>query len=90
MKFLFLFLDGVGLSDDDPESNPFAKASMPYLERLLDGHKLLADVPPVETKRATLLALDTALNVEGMPQSATGQATPRWWVSIMDRNRTPK
>jgi 2,3-bisphosphoglycerate-independent phosphoglycerate mutase len=75
MKFLFLFLDGVGLNSDDPEINPLAKASMPHLEGLLDGHRLVAGVPPVETERATLLALDTTLGVEGMPQSATGQAT---------------
>ena len=75
MKFLFLFMDGVGLSADDPEINPLAKASMPYLEGLLDGHRLLAGVPPLETERATLLSLDTTLGVAGMPQSATGQAT---------------
>jgi 2,3-bisphosphoglycerate-independent phosphoglycerate mutase len=75
MKFLFLFLDGVGLNADDPEINPLAKASMPYLESLLNGQRLVADVPPVEAERASLLALDTTLDVEGMPQSATGQAT---------------
>ena len=67
-------MDGVGLNANDPENNPLAKANMPYLEGLLDGHKLLADVPPLETARATLLALDTTLGVAGMPQSATGQA----------------
>jgi hypothetical protein len=74
MKFLFLFLDGVGLDDDDTENNPFAKASMPNLEALLDSHKLVAEVAPLETTRATFLSLDTTLGKEGMPQSATGQA----------------
>jgi hypothetical protein len=75
MKFLFLFLDGVGLTDDNAEINPFAKASMPNLEALLEGHKLVSQVAPLDTTRATFLSLDTNLGVEGMPQSATGQAT---------------
>jgi hypothetical protein len=75
MKFLFLFMDGVGLSDDNADINPFAKASMPNLEALLNGHRLVAQVAPLETARATFLSLDTNLGVEGMPQSATGQAT---------------
>ena len=73
MKFLFLFMDGVGLSDDDPESNPFAKAEMPNLEALLGGHKLLDGLAPYSNERVTLLALDPNMGVEGLPQSATGQ-----------------
>ena len=53
MKFLFLFMDGVGLNGNNPNINPLAKASMPNLEALLDGHKLLAGVPPLETTRAS-------------------------------------
>jgi hypothetical protein len=75
MKFLFLFMDGVGLNVDDPEVNPLAKANMPNLRKLLGGNCLVEGVAPLETERATLLALDTNLDVEGMPQSATGQAT---------------
>ena len=74
MNFLFLFMDGVGLNGDDPDINPLAGAKMPNLEALLDGHKMISGVPPLETERATLLSLDPNLGVEGMPQSATGQA----------------
>ncbi len=80
-KILFLFLDGVGLGKDDPETNPFARASMPNLEKLLDQHKLLADGSHlnssailVDTERATLLAIDACMGIEGFPQSASGQA----------------
>jgi 2,3-bisphosphoglycerate-independent phosphoglycerate mutase len=74
MKILFLFLDGVGLGSDDPARNPFARASMPTLQNLLAGQRLLANVVPLESPRASLLALDACLGVAGLPQSATGQA----------------
>jgi len=75
MRFLFLFLDGVGLGNDDPEVNPLAKAEMPHLQELLDGKRLLAASAPLITKRATLTAIDACLGIPGLPQSATGQAT---------------
>jgi 2,3-bisphosphoglycerate-independent phosphoglycerate mutase len=75
MNFLFLFMDGIGLGPDTPETNPLATASMPYLNSLLEGRKLVAGVPPLETDRASLLALDPNMNVSGLPQSATGQAS---------------
>jgi 2,3-bisphosphoglycerate-independent phosphoglycerate mutase len=74
MRVLFIFLDGVGLGDDDARKNPLARAHMPTLERLLAGRKLIAHSAPTETKHATLLSLDAGLGVEGLPQSATGQA----------------
>jgi hypothetical protein len=75
MKFLFLFLDGIGLGDDNPNNNPFARVLMPNLQGLLKGQRLLGTTTPGEHERATLLRLDACLGVEGLPQSATGQAT---------------
>ena len=74
-RILFLFLDGVGLGEDDPGRNPFALAEMPNLQNLLGGRRMVAGVAPLESPRATLLALDASLGVPGLPQSATGQAT---------------
>lgn len=74
MKFLFLFMDGVGLSDDDPVNNPLAQAEMPVLQQLLNGNKLVAGTAPLDSKRASLRAIDPNLAVDGLPQSATGQA----------------
>lgn len=77
MNFLFLFLDGVGLGADDAETNPFATAEMPNLINLLGGKRLL-ELPSgviLEAPRATLLPLDACLGVDGLPQSASGQAT---------------
>jgi len=84
MNLLFLFLDGVGLGEDNPETNPFARAAMPNLRALLDGGSLVANGYNARlnsgsylnlTSHASLLPLDACLGVDGIPQSATGQAT---------------
>src|SRR5512137_1241571 len=75
MRVLFLFLDGVGLGPNDPNTNPLAQAAMPNLSRLLDGQRLVVGETPQVTDRATVVALDACLGVPGTPQSATGQAT---------------
>lgn len=75
MRFLFLFMDGVGLGPDDPETNPLAAAEMPHLSGLLDGERLLARAAPLETARASLLGIDPNMGVDGLPQSASGQAS---------------
>lgn len=75
MKILFFFVDGVGLGSPDSEINPLARASMPHLQSLLGGQPMINAVHlPIETERATLLAVDAGLGVKGLPQSATGQA----------------
>ncbi len=74
MRVLFIFLDGIGLGERNPENNPFARVELPTLEGMLGGRKLLAGSAPYEGERASLLALDAALGVQGLPQSATGQA----------------
>lgn len=73
-RVLFLFLDGVGLGDDDPKRNPFSTARLPTLKTLLDGRRLVASSAPYEGSKATLLAVDARMGVDGRPQSATGQA----------------
>ena len=74
MRVLFIFLDGIGLGENNPETNPFARAKMPNLNKLLDGRSLLKDSAPFHGARATLLGVDPAVGVSGLPQSATGQA----------------
>jgi hypothetical protein len=74
MRVLFIFLDGIGLGENNPEVNPFARAKMPNLARLLGGRALLKDAAPFHGEHASLLAIDPAVGVSGLPQSATGQA----------------
>lgn len=75
MRVLFIFLDGVGLGDDKLEINPLAGAEMPNLVSLLGGQRLVASTSPFDGDHASLRAIDPRLGVDGLPQSATGQAT---------------
>ncbi len=59
MKFVFLFIDGVGLAPPSPD-NPVNPEVCPALCRLMHSH---------------CKPLDANLGVVGLPQSATGQAT---------------
>jgi 2,3-bisphosphoglycerate-independent phosphoglycerate mutase len=85
MNFLFLFLDGIGLAEGNPEWNPFARTEMPNLENLLGGHRLSGDSiqnGSLESERATLVAIDACLGVKGLPQSATGQSVLLTCINI--------
>lgn len=67
-------MDGIGLGENDPKTNPFAVAKTPTLDELLGGKRILKGVTPLETQQVSLLALDARLSMPGLPQSATGQA----------------
>lgn len=82
MRLLFIFLDGIGLGEKNPDINPFARARMPNLNDLLDGRSLFKDDAPFYGERATLLAVDPAVGVRGLPQSATGQAILMTGINI--------
>lgn len=56
---LFVFVDGLGLGPEDPETNPVWRVEAPTLQRLL---------------RELARPVDASLGVDGLPQSATGQA----------------
>ena len=74
MKVLFIFLDGIGLGENNPETNPLARAKMPNLNALLGGRSLVKDSAPFDGEHASLRAIDAGVGVDGLPQSATGQA----------------
>jgi len=82
MKLLFIFIDGIGLGEDNAETNPFVKAKMPYLESLLGGTKLTKHSAPFDSDILSLLPVDPNLGVKGLPQSATGQAVLLTGINI--------
>jgi hypothetical protein len=67
MSVLLLFVDGLGLGEDDPGGNPVARARLNRL-RLLLGR-------PAPDPAAILIPTDACLGVPGLPQSATGQTS---------------
>ena len=75
MRILTLFLDGIGLGEDDAESNPFAAARTPTMWRLANGKRWLADTGRQQTDRSAFVPTDPRLGVRGRPQSGTGQAS---------------
>ncbi len=68
------FLDGVGLGEDNPETNPFATADLPNLNSLLGEKWWVKGNGRISTDRASFVPTDAGLGVPGRPQSATGQA----------------
>jgi hypothetical protein len=72
---LLIFLDGIGLGDDNPAVNPFAVANMPTLTALTNGGRWLRGIGRQESERAIFIPTDPRLGVPGRPQSASGQAT---------------
>jgi hypothetical protein len=70
-RFLLLFVDGVGLAPAGPD-NPLATVPMPALAGALGGALTLERLGLAGDELA-LAALDAALGVPGLPQSATGQ-----------------
>jgi 2,3-bisphosphoglycerate-independent phosphoglycerate mutase len=58
MKILFVFIDGLGLGEPDPEKNP-VYAAAPNLQSLM--------------RNSRMFPTDASMGVPGLPQSATGQ-----------------
>lgn len=82
MHILFIFLDGVGLGDDDPDNNPFAAVNLPTLTRFTGGQTWLRGLPRIESPEGVFIPTDACLGVDGNPQSATGQAAIMTGVNV--------
>ncbi len=67
MGVLLIFVDGLGLGEDDPGKNPLARAHLTRLRLLRDR--------PAPDPAAILIPTDACLGVPGLPQSATGQTS---------------
>ena len=67
MRALLIFVDGLGLGEEDPGANPVARSALRRL-RLFQGR-------PSPDPAAILVPTDACLGVPGLPQSATGQTS---------------
>lgn len=70
-KLIFVFLDGIGMGAVN-EYNPFVKAHMPILSSLIKGNLVFGN--EIHEPKLLLKGIDACLGVQGVPQSATGQA----------------
>jgi phosphopentomutase len=61
MRMIFIFLDGLGIGERDPQKNPYYSANTSNFEYLI--------------KKFGVYETDATLGVPGLPQSATGQTT---------------
>ncbi|HUF11602.1 MAG TPA: alkaline phosphatase family protein [Longimicrobiales bacterium] len=84
-RVLVVFLDGVGVGENDPATNPLAAAAAPAIRALLDGRRPVAGDLPYSGARASALGLDATLGVDGLPQSGTGQAALLTGVNAAQR-----
>ncbi|MBL6446016.1 phosphoglyceromutase [Fulvivirga sp. 29W222] len=71
-KLIFIFLDGIGMGSR-VDLNPLTKAAMPTLRGLI-GEKL-TNTTNIFEKDILVKGIDACLEVDGVPQSATGQTS---------------
>jgi hypothetical protein len=72
---LLIFMDGIGLGDDDPATNPFAAAHTPTLDALAGGRHWIRSTGRSAGARSIFVPTDPRMGIAGKPQSASGQAT---------------
>ncbi len=73
MKVIFLFIDGVGLGGAGKE-NPFHKKGYNAFQFMAGAQAFTKTAEPVKKNNHFLKGVDANLDVEGLPQSGTGQA----------------
>lgn len=74
-RIILLFVDGLGVGANDPSTNPLAGGPYPSIGRLSGGSPLTDEATGVDEEDRLYRTIDATLNVEGLPQSGTGQAT---------------
>lgn len=73
-RILFVFVDGVGLGPATP-ANPLATLPLPTFTRLGGGAAWTNAAPSRTEETHVFRGIDATLDLEGLPQSGTGQAT---------------
>ena len=77
MGILMIFIDGLGLGNEDSVNNPFITAKTPFLRKVLSGASLSASSigKGIDSPAMMIRPTDATLGISGLPQSATGQTT---------------
>jgi len=69
---IFIFVDGVGLGEQNP-SNPFYEHTYPSFDLLTGDAGLFKESAPVNKSDHLFKGIDANLDMPGLPQSGTGQ-----------------
>jgi 2,3-bisphosphoglycerate-independent phosphoglycerate mutase len=73
MGLIFLFIDGIGLGAPG-SANPFESNALAGFLKLTAGQKLTAKADRINEPGHQFKPIDARMNVDGLPQSGTGQA----------------
>ena len=73
MRVLMIFIDGIGLGSNNLERNPFIRFGLPTFQELFDC-PFSQDIGSILRPESCIVPIDATLGIDGLPQSATGQA----------------
>lgn len=72
---LFIFLDGVGIGENDPKKNPFVSGKINFLEKIFSETPVVGNCRLVNSN-TFCFPVDSLLGINNdIPQSGTGQTT---------------
>ncbi len=71
-KVILIFLDGVGIGENNPEENPFAENRFKFLNKFF-GTFPVREHSVLKSENAYVFPSDATLDFAGLPQSGTGQ-----------------
>ncbi len=71
-RVLLIFIDGLGMGENDPAANPLVRFD-PHFFRTLFGKPLVRELGLILSDEACLVPTDASMGIPGLPQSATGQ-----------------
>ncbi len=71
---LMIFLDGVGIGEKDPAKNPFFQRSFKFFDQVFGETPYLGN-QNISGSDKYIFPVDACMNIEGLPQSGTGQTS---------------
>lgn len=74
MSIYFIFVDGIGLAENH-EKNPLGHTSLPFFNDLVSERGLFLSSAQIKRKNHVFIPIDANLEVDGLPQSGTGQVS---------------
>ncbi len=74
MAVYFVFIDGMGIGDDD-DNNPLYRKVYPFFKKMAGGVQLTRSSKEILTKSHLFKHIDATLGINGLPQSGTGQVS---------------